>query len=102
LPAVYIAQYSDDFSGDCAIVINMNRLPYDTKDAMITSGIRLGTPIVTKTGMGAEEMDTIAAMINSVLGAVEIISDSEYSLEKSFKQQMKEQVRHLCRQFPVF
>ena len=37
---------------DCGIIINKNRLPYDTKSAAVTSGLRLGTPIVTRNGMG--------------------------------------------------
>ena len=32
---------------DCDIIVNMNRLPYDTKSMAVASGVRLGTPIVT-------------------------------------------------------
>jgi len=33
----------------CGIIVNMNRLPYDIRPASVTSGLRLGTPIVPKT-----------------------------------------------------
>jgi glycine hydroxymethyltransferase len=33
---------------DCGIVVNMNRLPYDIRGAAVTSGVRVGTPIVTR------------------------------------------------------
>ncbi|GAI81561.1 unnamed protein product, partial [marine sediment metagenome] len=37
---------------DCGIVVDAMKLPYDKRPALSTSGIRLGTPIVTKNGMG--------------------------------------------------
>ncbi len=86
---------------DCGIVINMNRLPYDKKSMAVASGIRLGTPIVTKNGMDIGEMDVISAMINSVLKSVKIISENEYGLDTSFKEQMKKQAKDLCRRFPM-
>ena len=86
---------------DCGIVINMNRLPYDKKNMAVTSGIRLGTPIVTKNGMDIEEMDVISEMIDSVLKSVKIITESEYGLDASFKERMKRQAKDLCLKFPM-
>ena len=50
---------------DCGIVANKITLPYDKKPAELTSGIRLGTPIVTRNGMGSEEMSGISVMIDA-------------------------------------
>lgn len=86
----------------CGIVINMNRLPFDDSLASVASGIRLGTPIVTKCKMGAEEMKQIAAMIDAVLRKVEIESDSEYRIDQEFKESMLAQVQLLCSKFPMF
>jgi len=86
---------------DCGIIVNMNRLPYDTRSALVTSGIRLGTPIVTKNGMGAEEMDIIAETINEVLRQVKILSDTEYKLEESIKEQTRCRIAALCAKFPA-
>ena len=86
---------------ECGIIVDMNSLPYDEKSDSVTSGIRLGTPIVTKNGMGAEEMDSIAGLIDVVLKGVKIISDSEYRIDESFKEQMRNRVKDLCRRFPV-
>jgi glycine hydroxymethyltransferase len=86
---------------DCGIVVNMNRLPYDKKAATITSGIRLGTPIVTKNGMGPQEMRSIAQLIDAVLRTVEIISDAEYRIDQSFQNETKQKVEALCSKFPM-
>ncbi len=86
---------------ECGIIANRIPLPYGKKTASVTSGIRLGTPIVTKNGMGAEEMDSIAVLIDEVLKGVKIISDSEYSLDESFKEQMRNRVKDLCSKFAV-
>jgi glycine hydroxymethyltransferase len=86
---------------ECGITANRIPLPYDKKTSSVTSGIRLGTPIVTKNGMGAEEMDRIAELIDAVLKGVKIVSDSEYSLDESFKEQMRNKVNDLCSRFTV-
>ncbi len=86
---------------DCGIIVNMNRLPYDKKGPRITSGIRLGTPIVTKDGMGPQQMDSIAQLIDAVLRKAEIISDAEYRINQSFQNQTKLKVEALCSNFPM-
>lgn len=84
---------------DCGIIINMNRLPYDENSIGLTSGIRLGTPIVTKKGMGTIEMDRISVLIDSVLKSVKVISGREYELKKSFRDNIKNKVTQLCNRF---
>ncbi len=84
---------------DCGIVVDMIRVPYDKKPALVSSGIRLGTAIVTKAGMTAKEMDTISAMIDAVLKKVKINSDTEYEIDESFKNDMRDKVKGLCSRF---
>ncbi len=86
---------------DCGIIVNMNRLPYDPHNARITSGMRLGTPIVTRNGMGAAEMETISRWIDGVLRRVEILGDRQYRLPADLQTHMLAQVRELCAEFPV-
>jgi glycine hydroxymethyltransferase len=86
---------------DCGIIVDMNKLPYDRREATLTSGIRLGTPIVTKRGMGTDEMNNISALIDAVLKRIEIVSDSKYSIEESFKEQVRNKVKDLCSRFPI-
>jgi glycine hydroxymethyltransferase len=86
---------------DCGIIINKNRLPYDTRSAAVTSGARLGTPIVTRNGMGPEQMDTIAGFIDTALREVTIISEREYEIEDSLKDDIRQRVAELCHEFPM-
>jgi len=85
----------------CGITVDKNRLPYDNNDASITSGIRLGTPIVTRNGMGPEEMDRISVLIDAVLKSVNIISSNQYELKKSFRDNIAGKVKQLCCRFPM-
>ncbi|MBW7991098.1 MAG: serine hydroxymethyltransferase [Planctomycetes bacterium] len=86
---------------ECGIIVNMNRLPYDKKSAAVTSGVRLGTPIVTKNGMGSAEMGSISALIDAVLKEVKVKSDSEYEIDKSLRDETKDKVKQLCGRFPM-
>jgi glycine hydroxymethyltransferase len=87
---------------DCGIVINKNKLPYDTKNVSVASGIRIGTPIVTRSGMGAEEMEAIAQLIDIVLREVKIISETEYEIEDTFRDEIRGKVESLCAGFPIW
>ena len=51
---------------DAGIITNMNMLPGDTK-ARTPSGLRLGTPELTRLGMGTDEMDQVAELMARVL-----------------------------------
>jgi glycine hydroxymethyltransferase len=84
---------------DCGIIVDKIKLPFDKKPASVTSGIRLGTPIVTKSGMGGKEMDAISTLINAVLKDVKIISDTEYGMDKSFSNKIKAKIEDLCDRF---
>jgi len=49
------------------IVTNKNTIPWDSRSAFVTSGLRLGTPALTSRGMGADEMKRVAKWIIRVL-----------------------------------
>ena len=75
------------------ITLNKNSIPYDEQPAMITSGIRIGTPIVTSRKMKEPEMLEIAALIMKVLKD----PDNESNLKG-----VRSKVKALCRKFPVY
>jgi glycine hydroxymethyltransferase len=86
---------------DCGIVVNMNRLPYDTKSMSVASGLRLGTPIVTKNGMGTAEMSSISELIDAVLKGVKVLTNSEYQIDESLRSEIRNKVKQLCGRFPM-
>ncbi len=49
------------------ITVNKNMVPFDTRSAFQTSGIRLGTAAITTRGLKEDFMDEIALMIEEVL-----------------------------------
>ncbi|MBQ3634377.1 MAG: serine hydroxymethyltransferase [Bacteroidales bacterium] len=53
------------------ITVNMNLVPFDTRSAMQTSGLRLGTPAITTRGLKEADMDVIVDMIDRVLAKPE-------------------------------
>lgn len=73
--------------GEIGLVVNKNKIPFDSQPATITSGIRLGTPSVTTRGMAESEMDVL----------VEIISGAMKGAHS--KQALKERVLQLSRKF---
>ncbi len=85
----------------CGIIINMNRLPYDPLPQAVTSGMRLGTPVVTRNGMGSQEMAVIADHLHDVLARVEVIDQSCFRLDPVFAEVQRTAIRNLCRRFPV-
>jgi glycine/serine hydroxymethyltransferase len=77
----------------------MNRLAYDTRSASVASGMRLGTPIVTRNGMDADEMQKIAQLVNIVMAEVKPVNEREYRLNPTFAQDIRLAVKELCGKF---
>jgi len=75
------------------ITANKNVIPYDTQSPFITSGIRIGTPVLSTRGMGEKEMQTVADLINDSI---------ENRNNDSKLDAIKLKVRSLCAEFPLF
>jgi glycine hydroxymethyltransferase len=83
---------AEEALGAAGISVNRNAIPFDPKPPMITSGIRLGTPAVTTRGFGTEEMKRIASLVVKVLSP---------SGDKHVQEQVCQEVREMCQQFPI-
>ncbi|MEK6796253.1 MAG: serine hydroxymethyltransferase [Spirochaetota bacterium] len=92
---------SKNLTGDIAagaldkafITCNKNGIPFDPESPKVTSGIRLGTPILTTRGMGTSEIKTVVAFIDRVLCDVN---------NESTIQAVANDVRDLCKKFPIY
>nr|UDM84237.1 serine hydroxymethyltransferase [Streptomyces sp.] len=84
----------------CGILANKNRIPGDRKPARVTSGLRLGTNIAAQRGMGEDDMDVCADLVDSVLGAVTPAGDRAYELAEQDRAEIRARVAEVCRHFP--
>lgn len=75
------------------ITCNKNMVPFDSRSAFQTSGIRLGTPAITTRGAKEPLMEEIAEMIETVLSNV----DNENVIKS-----VKERVNKLMADYPLF
>lgn len=57
------------------ITVNKNMVPFDTRSAFQTSGIRIGTPAVTSRGFVEKDMLDIVALIDNVLASAAGVAD---------------------------
>ncbi len=75
------------------IIANKNGIPYDPLPPVKTSGIRIGTPMVTTRGMGKSEMKEIARMIHQVLSNIN---------DEGVCAKVREEVHELTEKFPIY
>ncbi len=75
------------------ITVNKNTVPGDQKSPFVTSGLRVGTPAMTRRGMGADEARLIASWMSDVL---------EDLGNENMVASVATKVTDLCRRFPVY
>lgn len=75
------------------ITVNKNMVPFDSRSAFQTSGIRLGTPAITTRGAKEDMMVKIADFIERVLNAPE---------DESVIAQVRSEVNELMAGYPLF
>ena len=84
---------ADAALGRAHITVNKNSVPNDPKSPFVTSGLRLGTPAITTRGFGNDETRELSELIATVL---EDINDEKRIAD------VREKVKALCKQFPVY
>ena len=83
---------------NAGITWNKNGVPFDPQPPMVTSGVRLGAPAGTTRGFGETEFTQIAELIGDVLDGLAKNSEDNLLVEKK----VREDVRELCRAFPIY
>jgi glycine hydroxymethyltransferase len=75
------------------ITVNKNMVPFDSRSAFQTSGIRLGTPALTTRGAKEDLMVLIAELIEEVLNAPE---------DEKVIARVREKVNETMKAYPLF
>jgi glycine hydroxymethyltransferase len=75
------------------ITVNKNMIPFDTRKALVTSGIRVGSAAMTTRGMGEAEMREIASLMGRALDA---------GNDETAKAAVLSDVHSLCARFPLY
>lgn len=84
---------AEECLASAGIIVNKNKIPFDSLPAIETSGIRIGTAAVTSRGFGVDQMKRIAELMDEALSG----RDSPSSLA-----QVRSEVVALCREYPLY
>ena len=84
---------ADAALGRANITVNKNAVPNDPRSPFVTSGVRIGSPAVTRRGFKEEECKLLTGWICDVLDDI----DNEANITS-----VRQQVLALCERFPVY
>lgn len=84
---------ADAALGRAHITVNKNAVPKDTRSPFVTSGLRIGTPAITRRGFGQQECVELAGWMCDILDDI----GNEATIEK-----VRKNVAALCARFPVY
>ena len=88
---------ADAALGKAFITVNKNAVPNDPRSPFVTSGLRIGTPAVTRRGFKVEECKQLTSWMCDVIDA--LIADPEST---TVIDSVREQVKALCAKYPVY
>ena len=77
---------------NASIHCNKNMIPFDTRKAMVTSGIRLGTPAATTRGMERNQFEQIGRWIASI---------ARDPKDTALQESVRDEVLDMVQAFPV-
>jgi glycine hydroxymethyltransferase len=89
----YSGKDADAALGNANITVNKNSVPNDPRSPFVTSGLRLGSPAITRRGFKEEQAKQVANWICDVLDNIN---------DESVIKRVKGEVVTLCEQFPVY
>ena len=84
---------ADAALGRANITVNKNSVPNDPKSPFVTSGIRVGTPAITRRGFKEAEAKELAGWMCDVLDSI----NDEAGIER-----IKGKVLDICARYPVY
>ncbi|GAC18398.1 serine hydroxymethyltransferase [Paraglaciecola arctica] len=89
----YTGKDADAALGNANITVNKNSVPNDPRSPFVTSGLRIGSPAITRRGFKEEQAKQVANWICDVLDNIN---------DESVIKRVKGEVVALCKQFPVY
>lgn len=84
---------ADAALGRANITVNKNAVPNDPRSPFVTSGLRIGSPAITRRGFKEEECVQLVNWMTDILTDI----NSETTIER-----VKQEVLALCANFPVY
>lgn len=84
---------ADAALGKAFITVNKNAVPNDPRSPFVTSGLRIGTPAVTRRGFGEAEVKELAGWM------CDIIEDLD---NEALIAEVREKVKAVCAKYPVY
>lgn len=84
---------ADAALGRANITVNKNSVPNDPKSPFVTSGIRIGSPAVTRRGFKEAEVKELAGWMCDVLDNIN---------DEAVIERVKGKVLEICARFPVY
>jgi glycine hydroxymethyltransferase len=84
---------ADAALGSANITVNKNSVPNDPRSPFVTSGLRIGSPAITRRGFKETEAAQVATWMCDVLDNIE---------DQSVIERVKGEVVALCERFPVY
>lgn len=84
---------ADAALGRANITVNKNSVPNDPKSPFVTSGIRVGTPAITRRGFKEAEAKELAGWMCDVLGSIN---------DEAVIERIKGKVLDICARYPVY
>jgi len=84
---------ADAALGRANITVNKNSVPNDPKSPFVTSGVRIGSPAVTRRGFKEAEVRELAGWICDILDNIN---------DEGVSERVKKQVLDICARFPVY
>ena len=84
---------ADAALGTANITVNKNAVPNDPRSPFVTSGLRIGSPAITRRGFKQAEAEQVATWICDVLDNMG---------DESVIERVRNEVVELCTKFPVY
>jgi glycine hydroxymethyltransferase len=90
----YTGKDAEEALGRANITVNKNAVPNDPRSPFITSGLRIGTPAITRRGFAAQDASDLAGWMCDIL--------DNMAAGEATEAEVKARVEAICKRLPVY